>query len=55
MARDIPAWIPRRTRPCATLVGGHVGRLGTRVDGNLQRQYIADLDTGVLRPTPIHP
>src|SRR6185312_10870955 len=41
-----------------TLVGGHVGRLGVRADGDLQRQYIRDLDASVkqtmtsLDPTP---
>jgi len=41
-----------------TLVGGHVGRLGVRADGDVQRQYIRDLDASVrqtmtsLDPTP---
>jgi hypothetical protein len=41
-----------------TLVSGHLGRLGTRADGDLQRQYLRDLDTSVrqaingLDPTP---
>jgi cobalamin-dependent methionine synthase I len=39
-------------------VGGHVGRLGVRADGELQRRYIRDLDDSVkqtmtsLDPTP---
>jgi hypothetical protein len=39
-------------------VSGHLGRLGVRADGELQRQYIGDLDASVkqtmtsLDPTP---
>ena len=29
-----------------TLVGGHLGRLGTRADGDLQIAYVADLLAG---------
>jgi hypothetical protein len=41
-----------------TLVGGHLGRLGVRADGDLQRQYIRDLEASAkqtlatLDPTP---
>ncbi|MGP4048433.1 MBL fold metallo-hydrolase [Streptomyces sp. 2A115] len=44
--------------PWETLVGGHLGRLGVRADGELQKQYLSDLDTGLraalnsVDPTP---
>jgi hypothetical protein len=44
--------------PWQTLVGGHMGRLGTRADGDLQIAYVADLLAGAratmasLDPTP---
>src|SRR4029077_14219295 len=48
VSQDIPGWVRAhdiildyRWTP---LVGGHVGRLGVRADGDLQRQYIRDLD-----------
>jgi glyoxylase-like metal-dependent hydrolase (beta-lactamase superfamily II) len=47
IAQDIPGWIRAQdvvmSYPWATLVGGHLGRLGTRADGLTQIQYIADL------------
>ncbi|OKI49285.1 MBL fold metallo-hydrolase [Micromonospora sp. CB01531] len=47
VAQNIPAWIHAQdvamSYPWKTLVGGHIGRLGTREDGELQRRYIADL------------
>ena len=62
VSQDIPGWV--RAQDIAmdyewtTLVGGHMGRLGARADGDLQRQYIHDLDASVrqtmasLDPTP---
>ena len=62
LSQDIPGWV--RAQDIAmdydwtTLVGGHVGRLGVRPDGELQREYIRDLDASVrltmsnLDPTP---
>jgi len=62
VSQDIPAWVEAHDialgYPWTTLVGGHVGRLGVRADGDLQRQYVRDLDTSVrhtiasLDPTP---
>lgn len=61
-SQDIPGWVRAHDivmgYPWTTLVGGHLGRLGTRADGNLQRQYVADLDASArqtlasLDPTP---
>jgi len=62
VSQDIPGWI--RAQDIAmgyrwqTLVGGHLGRLGQRADGNLQIAYVADLLAGAratiasLDPTP---
>jgi len=62
VSQDIPGWI--RAQDIAmgyrwqTLVGGHLGRLGRRADGNLQIAYVADLLAGAratiasLDPTP---
>ena len=60
--QDIPAWITAHDVmldiPWRTLVGGHVGRLGTRSDVVQQRAYIHDLTDSVrstlasLDPTP---
>jgi glyoxylase-like metal-dependent hydrolase (beta-lactamase superfamily II) len=62
VSQDIPGWV--RAHDIAmgygwtTLVGGHLGRLGVRADGELQQQYIHDLDASVLQtiknldPTP---
>jgi len=62
LSQDIPGWV--RAHDIAmdyawtTLVGGHLGRLGVRADGELQQQYIRDLDASVkqtmasLDPTP---
>lgn len=61
-SQDIPGWV--RAHDIAleydwtTMVSGHLGRLGARADGVLQRQYIRDLDDSVkqtlrtLDPTP---
>jgi len=62
VSQDIPDWI--RAQDIAmgyqwqTLVGGHLGRLGRRADGDLQIAYVADLLAGAratmasLDPTP---
>ncbi|MEV5575261.1 MBL fold metallo-hydrolase [Spirillospora sp. NPDC052269] len=46
-SQDIPAWIKAHDiamgYPWRTLVGGHLGRLGVRADGALEKQYIDDL------------
>jgi glyoxylase-like metal-dependent hydrolase (beta-lactamase superfamily II) len=62
VSEDIPGWIAAHDiamrYPWTTLVGGHLGRLGTRADGTLQQQYVADLDAAAratiagLDPTP---
>jgi hypothetical protein len=62
VSQDIPGWIAAQdvamSYPWRTLVGGHLGRLGSRADGELQIQYMADLLAGAratmasLDPTP---
>jgi glyoxylase-like metal-dependent hydrolase (beta-lactamase superfamily II) len=62
MSQDIPDWIGAQdvamSYPWQTLVGGHLGRLGSRADAELQIQYMADLLAGAratiasLDPTP---
>ena len=62
VSQDIPGWVRAHDTAMGygwtTLVGGHVGRLGVRADGDLQRQYIRDLDASTkqtlasLDPTP---
>src|SRR6266851_4733661 len=62
IAQDIPGWIGAQdvamSYPWTTLVGGHLGRLGTRADGLAQIQYIADLQASTraaiasVDPTP---
>ncbi|TDD44990.1 MBL fold metallo-hydrolase [Nonomuraea terrae] len=62
VSQDIPAWVKAHDvvmgYPWQTLVGGHLGRLGVRADGDLQKQYMADLDAAVrnasatVDPTP---
>jgi glyoxylase-like metal-dependent hydrolase (beta-lactamase superfamily II) len=62
VSQDIPGWIAAQdvamSYPWQTLVGGHLGRLGSRADGELQIQYMADLLAGAratmasLDPTP---
>ncbi|GAA3775986.1 MBL fold metallo-hydrolase [Streptomyces chiangmaiensis] len=51
ITRDIPAWVKAHDIALdyswKTLVGGHLGRLGVRADGELQKQYIADLDAAL--------
>jgi glyoxylase-like metal-dependent hydrolase (beta-lactamase superfamily II) len=61
-SQDVPGWIVAHdavlATPWRTLIGGHLGRLGTRADVALQRDYVHDLDTstratlGGLDPTP---
>lgn len=61
-SQDIPGWIAAHdvalATPWHTLVGGHMGRLGTRADVALQRDYIQDLAAnaraaiGTVDPTP---
>lgn len=61
VSQDIPAWLRAQDiamgYPWKTLVGGHLGRLGVRADGDLQRAYMADLQASTrasmnLDPTP---
>jgi glyoxylase-like metal-dependent hydrolase (beta-lactamase superfamily II) len=61
VSQDIPAWVEAQDiamgYPWQTLVGGHLGRLGVRADGDVQKQYIADLTASTkaamsLDPTP---
>ncbi len=62
VSQDIPGWVRAHDTAMnyrwTTLVGGHLGRLGVRADGDLQRQYIRDLDASTrqtlasLDPTP---
>ena len=61
-AQDVQGWIAAHdavlATPWQTLVAGHVGRLGTRADVELQRDYVQDLAAsvratiGTLDPTP---
>lgn len=47
LAQDIPGWFHAHDQaleyPFSTLVGGHLGRLGTRDDVTIQKSYLADL------------
>src|SRR5439155_2601668 len=62
VSQGIPGWISAHdvALGCAwqTLVAGHLGRLGTRADVDLQRQYVSDLAASArgtvasLDPTP---
>jgi glyoxylase-like metal-dependent hydrolase (beta-lactamase superfamily II) len=62
VSQDIPDWIKAHdialSYPWQTLVAGHLGRLGTRADAELQISYVADLLAGSratvnsLDPTP---
>ncbi|MFG2195012.1 MBL fold metallo-hydrolase [Streptomyces sp. NPDC048639] len=63
MSTDIPAWIDAHDQalefPFTTYVGGHLTRLGTRHDVEIQRQYMRDLEGSARRaieavdPAPI--
>ncbi|MFC5835081.1 MBL fold metallo-hydrolase [Nonomuraea insulae] len=62
VSQDIPDWVKAQSiamdYPWQTLVGGHLGRLGTRADGELQIQYMKDLEASTraaitsVDPTP---
>jgi glyoxylase-like metal-dependent hydrolase (beta-lactamase superfamily II) len=62
VSQDIPGWIQAQdiamSYPWHTLVAGHLGRLGTRGDAELQIAYVADLQASAratlqnLDPTP---
>ena len=62
ISQDIPDWITAQdvamSYPWQTLVAGHLGRLGTRADAELQIAYVADLLAGAratvtsLQPGP---
>jgi glyoxylase-like metal-dependent hydrolase (beta-lactamase superfamily II) len=61
-SQDIPGWIAAHDTALdyqwTTLVGGHLGRLGTRADVDLQKSYVDDLEDSArttldtLDPTP---
>jgi glyoxylase-like metal-dependent hydrolase (beta-lactamase superfamily II) len=61
-SQDIPGWIAAHDTALdyrwTTLVGGHLGRLGTRADVHLQQNYVTDLENSArttlstLDPTP---
>jgi hypothetical protein len=63
VSQDIPDWIKAQdvalSLPWQTLVAGHLGRLGTRDDVELQIAYVADLVASAratmasLNPAPI--
>ena len=63
VSQDIPDWIKAQhvalSLPWQTLVAGHLGRLGTRDDAELQIAYVADLVASAratmasLNPAPI--
>jgi glyoxylase-like metal-dependent hydrolase (beta-lactamase superfamily II) len=63
VSQDIPDWITAQdvalSYPWQTLVAGHLGRLGTRADAELQIAYVADLLAGAratitsLNPAPL--
>jgi hypothetical protein len=50
VSQDIPDWISAQDVAMGyqwqTLVGGHLGRLGRRADGDLRIAYVADLMAG---------
>jgi glyoxylase-like metal-dependent hydrolase (beta-lactamase superfamily II) len=62
LSEDLPAFIQAPTTalsyPWKHFIGGHVGRLGTRSDVTLHRQYLADISDGArtalatVDPTP---
>jgi glyoxylase-like metal-dependent hydrolase (beta-lactamase superfamily II) len=62
VSQDIPGWVHAQDVAMSyawqTLVAGHLGRLGTRADVDVQRQYVADLAASAratlasLDPTP---
>src|SRR5260370_145790 len=62
VSQDVPGWIQAQDiamgYPWHTLVAGHLGRLGTRGDAELQIAYVADLQASAratlhnLNPSP---
>ncbi|WP_188302015.1 MBL fold metallo-hydrolase [Streptomyces sp. CBMA123] len=59
VSQDIPAWLRAQDiamgYPWRTLVGGHLGRLGVRADGDLQRAYTADLEAAARASMDLDP
>ncbi|GAA2989601.1 MBL fold metallo-hydrolase [Kitasatospora sp. NPDC127116] len=59
VSQDIPAWLRAQDiamgYPWQTLVGGHLGRLGVRADGDLQRAYMADLEASTRAAMNLDP
>jgi len=63
LAQDVPGWFHAHDQaleyPFATLVGGHLGRLGTRDDVIIQKSYLADLSdstraaVAAIDPAPV--
>jgi hypothetical protein len=53
VSQDVPGWISAHDLALGyawhTLVGGHLGRLGSRADAELQKQYLADLEASCPR------
>jgi len=64
LSQDVPGWFHAHDQaleyPFSTLVGGHVGRLGTRDDVIIQKSYLADLSdstraaVAAVDPAPLH-
>ena len=62
LTEDIPGYIEIPANalayPWKNLIGGHLGRLGTRKDVNLHQQYMADISASIrtaidtVDPTP---
>jgi glyoxylase-like metal-dependent hydrolase (beta-lactamase superfamily II) len=59
VSQDIPAWLGAQhiamAYPWRTLVGGHLGRLGVRADGDLQLAYMADLEASTRAAMTLDP
>ena len=63
VAQDVPGWFHAHDQalefPFSTLVGGHLGRLGTRDDVIIQKSYLADLSgstraaVATVNPAPL--
>jgi len=64
LSQDVPGWFHAHDQaleyPFSTLVGGHLGRLGTRGDVIIQKSYLADLSDSTraaataVDPAPLH-
>jgi glyoxylase-like metal-dependent hydrolase (beta-lactamase superfamily II) len=62
LSEDLPGWMDAPTKmldyPWKTLIGGHMGKLGTRDDVKLHQEYVADMAAsakaalGSVDPTP---